>query len=133
MQPENYNRDLNWISLFFLLIVSLLPFTTAFLGQYTEFKLAIGIYWLNIFLLSALFYIHWNYAFKKDFISIKGDELKEINKAVRKRIIIAQLLYLFGALLCFVNPYLSIGFIILVQLNYAFAFFSPRIPKKNKN
>jgi uncharacterized membrane protein len=128
----NYNRDLNWNSLFFLLGVSLLPFTTAFLGQYTTFKLAIGIYWLNILLLGVLLYIHWRYAFKNNFITVQGEELKKIDNAIRKRIIIAQLLYLFGALLCFINPFLSIGFIILVQLNYAFAFFSPRIPKKQK-
>ncbi|MES1225814.1 MAG: TMEM175 family protein, partial [Bacteroidota bacterium] len=91
---ENYNRDLNWNSLFFLLCVSLLPFTTAFLGQYTTFKLAIGIYWLNILLLGMLLFIHWNYAYKNGFISVKGDQLENINKAVRKRIIIAQLLYL---------------------------------------
>ena len=129
---ENYNRDLNWNSLFFLLLVSLLPFTTAFLGQYIAFKLAIGIYWLNILLLGLLLYIHWNYACKKNFISLQKDEMKAIDKAIRRRIIVAQALYLFGALLCFINPYISIGFIILVQLNYAFAFFSRRIPKKPK-
>jgi uncharacterized membrane protein len=129
---ENYNRDLNWNSLFFLLLVSLLPFTTAFLGEYIEFRLAIGLYWLNIFLLGFLLYIHWVYAFKNKFISLKGDELEAIDKAIRRRIIIAQVLYLFGALLSFINSYVSIGFIILVQLNYAFAFFSPRIPKKIK-
>ena len=127
---KNYNRDLNWNSLFFLLFVSLLPFTTAFLGQYTTFKLAIAIYWLNILLLGLLLYIHWDYACKKDFISVSGTELQVIDKAIRRRIVIAQLLYFSGALLCFISVYLSIGFIILVQLNYAFAFFSPRIPKK---
>ncbi len=34
-------------------------------------------------------------------------------------------LYPFGALLCLVSTYVSIGFIILVQLNYAVA---PRLP-----
>ncbi len=131
---ERYNRDLNWNALFFLLLVSLLPFTTAFLGQYTAFKLAIAIYWLNIFLLGLLLYIHWNYARKHNFVSIKDpEELKAIDTAIRKRIIIAQCLYLFGALLCFINPYISIAFIIAVQLNYAFAIISGRGPKKGKS
>jgi hypothetical protein len=34
---------------------------------------------------------------------------------------IAQSLYAFGALLCIFNTYWSIGFIVLVQLNYAIA------------
>jgi hypothetical protein len=49
---------------------------------------------------------------------------KVIDKAVRKRVIVAQSLYLFGALLCFISTYVSIAFIILVQLNYAFACFT---------
>jgi hypothetical protein len=43
---------------------------------------------------------------------------------VRRRIVVAQALYGFGALLCVVNTYLSIGFIVLMQLNFAIA---PRI------
>ncbi len=44
---------------------------------------------------------------------------------VRRRIITAQTLYAFGALLCiFGTPY-AVAFIFLVQLNYAIA---PRIP-----
>jgi hypothetical protein len=38
-----------------------------------------------------------------------------------RRILIAQSLYAFGALLCIFNTYWSIGFIVLVQLNYAIA------------
>ena len=130
---EKYNRDLSWNALFFLLLVSLLPFTTAFLGQYTTFKLAVGIYWLNILLLGLLLYLHWNYACKHNFISIKESEtFKAIDTAIRRRIVIAQCLYLFGALLCFISTYISIAFIIAVQLNYAFAIVSGRASKKNK-
>ncbi len=129
---ENYNRDLSWNSLFFLLLISLLPFTTAFLGEYIEFKLAIGIYWLKNLLFGVMIYAHWHYAYKKNFIALKGKELEAIDKAIRKRVIVAQSLYLFGALLCFINSYLSIGFIILVQLNYALAIFSSRLRKRNK-
>ncbi|XZF15567.1 TMEM175 family protein [Chitinophagaceae bacterium MMS25-I14] len=127
---ERYNRDLNWNSLFFLLLVSLLPFTTAFLGEHIEFKTAIALYWLNILLLGIILYIHWNYACKNHFIAVDGEEFNAIDKAVRKRIIVAQVLYFAGGLLCFVNTYLSISFIIVVQLNYAFAIFSGRLPKK---
>ena len=43
------------------------------------------------------------------------------------RVVIAQSLYAFGALLCVVSNYASIGFIVLVQLNYAVA---PRFGKR---
>jgi TMEM175 potassium channel family protein len=45
----------------------------------------------------------------------------DVGKAVEKRILIAQALYGIGALLCLINTYVSIGFIVLVQLNYAIA------------
>jgi uncharacterized membrane protein len=127
---ERYDRNLNWNTLFFLLLVSLLPFTTAFLGDHLHFKIAVILYWLNILLLGWLLYIHWNYAYKNDFILGEAKTLEAVNIAIRKRIIVAQCLYFFGMLLCFVNTYLSISFIIAVQLNYAFAFFQGRFNKK---
>jgi uncharacterized membrane protein len=123
---ERYDRNLNWTTLFFLLVISLFPFSTAFLGEHINFKLAIGIYWLNILLAGLFIYFHWHYAGKHNFLSVEGEEKKAIDKAIRNRVIIAQSLYLVGALLCFINTYISIGFIILVQLNYAFAIISKK-------
>ncbi|HMZ95055.1 MAG TPA: TMEM175 family protein [Chitinophagales bacterium] len=119
---EKSDRNLNWINLIFLLFVTMLPFTTAFLGDYTNFKFPIFIYWLNIFMLGVLLYINWNYAYKKGFVNENTKE--DINNPLRKRIIYAQTLYFIGALLCFINPYISITFIILIQMNYAFGFVS---------
>lgn len=130
---KEYNRDLTWNTLFFLLLVSLLPFTTAFLGAYITFRFALLLYWLNIFLLGLVLYLHWGLALKKKFVSLEGEALAEADKAIRRRIVTAQALYLAGALMCFISIYLSIGFIILVQLNYAFAFFAGRGLQKKKN
>ncbi len=118
------DRNLSWITLLFLLFVSVLPFTTAFLGDYIDHNFAIGIYWFNIFILGLVLYIGWSYAERNDFID---DEVKQnISGAIKKRIIVSQSLYFVGALLGFVNPYLGIGVIIAIQLNYAFAFFNRR-------
>jgi len=125
---ERSDRHLNWICLFFLLFVSVLPFTTAFLSEHIHFKLAIGLYWLNIFLLGLVIYIQWNYAYPHHCISGTQEERKATDNLIRKRIITAQALYVVGASLCFINNYLSIVAIILVQLNYALALFT----KKNK-
>ncbi|GAA5091232.1 TMEM175 family protein [Chryseobacterium ginsengisoli] len=115
------DRNLNWINLLFLLFVSTLPFSTAFLGDHISFKFSIFLYWLNIFLMGLMLYINWHYAYKHNFIN--EETVNEVYIPIRRRIIYAQALYFAGALLCFINPYLSIAFIIAVQLNYAFAFF----------
>jgi hypothetical protein len=52
---------------------------------------------------------------------MKEEVTVEIFAANQCRIVIAQSLYAFGALLCIINTYVSIGFIVLVQLNYPLA------------
>ena len=52
---------------------------------------------------------------------VKEVTAPEIRGAICRRILIAQSLYAFGALLCVVSNYLSIAFIVLIQLNYAIA------------
>jgi uncharacterized membrane protein len=115
------DRNLNWISLFFLLFVSVLPFTTAFLSEHIHFKFSIALYWLNIFVLGIALLIHWKYAEKHGYIDLPENEKAAVGKAISGRIIIAQTLYALAALLCFVNIYLSLFVTILIQLNYALA------------
>lgn len=123
-----YDRNLSWYSLFFLLFVSLIPFTTNILSNHITNEVSIGIYWLNIFALGIMLHIHWHYAFKHNYLALPDSERDLIDKAVRKRLITAQSLYASGALLCFISPYLSITFIIIVQLNYALGIISPKNP-----
>jgi hypothetical protein len=55
---------------------------------------------------------------------VKDDMPPDVPAAIKRRIVIGQSLYAFGAFLCIFNTYWSITFIVLVQLNYAIA---PRI------
>lgn len=115
------DRNLNWINLIFLLFVSVLPFTTAFLGDYIDYNFGIALYWLNLFLMGLMLYINWHYVTKNNFVEKEVQE--EVSDAIKRRIIVSQSLYFGGALLCFINSYLAISVIIAIQLNYAFAFF----------
>jgi len=119
------DRNLFWINIFLLMIVSLIPFTTSFLSRHIEFKLAVIIYWVNIFLLGVIVYAHWDYVMRSGYVE-SDLPVSTINKVIRKRVIVAQSLYLVGALLCFISTYLSVFFIIAVQLGYAFALFETR-------
>ncbi len=115
------DRHLNWISLFFLLVVSLIPFTTAFLSRFITFKFAIGLYWLNIMLLGLMLGINWRYVLKHNLLNIDEIERKEVSQAIKRRFVEAHSLYTIGTLLCFINTYCSIIMLILVQLNFALA------------
>jgi uncharacterized membrane protein len=116
------DRNLAWIHLGFLLAVTLMPFSTGLLAEFLDYRTALVIYWLNILLLGVMLFASWRYAFRAGLI--KDDTTAEVRASAERRIIIAQALYAFGALLCVISTYLSIGFIVLVQLNYAIA---PRI------
>jgi uncharacterized membrane protein len=119
------SRDLTWIHLAFLFTITLMPLTTRLLAEFITYRTALLLYWLNILLPGAMLYWSWTYVTRHELI--KEDTAAEIRGAICRRVLIAQSLYAFGAALCVVNNYLSIGFIVLVQLNYAIA---PRFGKR---
>jgi uncharacterized membrane protein len=117
------NRDLTWLHLTLLAIVTVLPFTTRLLADFFTYPLAFVIYWLNIMLLGVAVYVTWAYAERAKLV--RDDAPRELSGAFRRRVIVAQSLYAVGALIGFLSVPLGIALIILIQLNYAFA---PRLP-----
>jgi uncharacterized membrane protein len=121
---ERGDRNLSWLELAFLAAVAITPFSTALLAEFIQLRLALVLYWANIALLGALVYACWAYADRAGLV--RADVGPEVAHLIRRRIGVAQALYLVGMLLCVVNTYWSIAFIVLVQLFFAVA---PRIPR----
>ena len=119
-------RSLSWIHIGFLFMVSITPFSTRLLAEFPKYRFALVTYWLNILLLGGALYISWVCA--KNNGLLKNEVSAELISAIERRIVVAQMLYALGALLCVFSNYLSIAFIVLVQLNYAIAprFMRPR-------
>ena len=115
---ERSSRSLTWIHLAFLFVVTMVPFSTALLAEFTRYRLALVVYWFNVLLLGATLYWSWVCAVGSGLV--KPDIPAQASDAIKRRIVIAQSLYGFGALLCVVSTYLSIGVIVLVQLSYVF-------------
>jgi uncharacterized membrane protein len=120
-------RDLTWIHLGFLFAVTLLPLSTRLLAEFITYRGALLIYWLNILILGAMLYWSWTHATHANLV--KDDTPDEVRASICKRILIAQSLYAVGAALCVINTWVSIGAIVLVQLNYALA---PRLWRRKK-
>jgi uncharacterized membrane protein len=120
-------RDLTWIHLAFLFAVTLLPLSTRLLAEFITYRSALLIYWLNILAMGAILYWSWKLATHEGLI--KTDTPEEVRASICKRIVIAQSLYAAGAALCVINTWVSIGAIVLVQLNYAIA---PRFRRRKK-
>jgi uncharacterized membrane protein len=119
---DQSNRDLTWLHLGFLFAVTLLPFTTQLLSEFITYRVALLAYWANILLLGMALYATWGRAIRAKLV--KADMPVDIAASICRRILFGQLLYAFGAALCVFNTYVSIGFIISVQLYYV---ISPRV------
>jgi len=117
------DRTLSWMHLFFLFAVSMTPFSTMLLAGFIAYRVALLVYWFNLLLLGGTLYFTWICA--QGLGLVRDDLSPAVATAIKRRIVIGQSLYAFGALLCLVSTYVSIGFILLVQLNYAVA---PRLP-----
>lgn len=117
------NRDLSWLHFGFLFFVTVMPFSTSLIAEFVAYRLALVVYWANILLLGVTLYASWRYARRAGLV--RDEATVALACAVERRILVAQLLYAAGALLCIGSPYWSIGFILLVQLNYVLA---PRLP-----
>jgi uncharacterized membrane protein len=113
------DRDLTWIHFAFLATIATLPFSTSLLAHYITFRTALVVYWINILVLGLTLFWSWHHARQKNLI--KPELPPAFVGAVHRRILIAQLLYAAGALLCLIDTYVSIAFIIVVQLIYALA------------
>jgi uncharacterized membrane protein len=120
-------RDLTWIHLGFLFAITLMPLSTRLLAEFITYRLALGIYWLNIFVAGAMLYWSWKHVTRHGLI--KPDTSPEVRASICKRVVIAQSLYACGAALCVINTWVSIAVIVLVQLNYAIA---PRLSRHTK-
>lgn len=112
-------RDLTWIHLGFLFAITGMPLSTRLLAEFINYRVALGIYWLNIFVPGAMLFWGWAYATRANLV--KAATPDEVRGSICRRILIAQSLYAAGALLCLINTWCSIATIVVVQLNYAIA------------
>jgi uncharacterized membrane protein len=113
------DRSYAWINIVFLMMVSLVPFSTALLAEFIEYRIALLIYWANLLVLGVLI---GGLLFRaRHFGLLKEDLPPDYYVAVVRRVVIAQALYAFGAALCVFSTWWSIGFIVTVQLIYAIA------------
>ena len=117
------DRNLTWIHLSFLALVAVMPFSTELLAEFITFRAALILYWANVLLIGVALYASWWYASSAGLV--KAGTSPATTDAIERRIVVAQTLYAVGAALCVFDTYWSIGFIVLVQLNYA---ISPPIP-----
>jgi len=119
------DRTLSWISLGFLFVVSLLPFSAALLAHYVHLRVAVGVYWLNILLLGAGLEAAARYG--RTLVPGDDQQARARLTTFRRRILLAQALYALAALICLISTTASVIALALVQLYF---IVSPRLPHR---
>ena len=108
------DRGYTWINLLFLMLVSLVPFSTALLSEFIAYRVALLVYWFNLLMLGLILLAATRHA--RTFGLLKPDTPADVERAILRRLYVSQALYAVGAGLCIVSTGWSIAFIFAVQI-----------------
>ena len=110
------NSVFAWINIILLLLVVLVPFSTALIGEYHIYsKIAVIFYGINGFLGMLMLNIIWWYATKNKRLVDKDIELKTV-KQFQIRIMMGTAVFIPAVALALINPLISIVIYIFVVL-----------------
>ena len=109
------DRTFTWVQLTFLGVIVAIPFSTELLAEFITFRVALLVYWANIFIAGIT--LAWSLWHMRH-TALLRDGRAEVVTLLRRRLVVAQMLYFLGATLCVFSTYWSIGFIVAVQLYY---------------
>lgn len=111
------DRVFLWINLFFLMFVSLLPFTTALLGRYPDLRLPYAMYGLHLIAIGIIVYGQWSYATKHHRLT-DHDVAPWLVRAVKRRILVAPAVSALAIAASLVSMPLSLFFYVLLPFYY---------------
>ncbi len=111
------DRTALWINILFLMSVSLLPFTAAFIGHYLHDELAIALYGLNLIIIGLIAFVHWTYATVHHRL-VDHSIPDAFVSGVKRRIAVAPLLCILAIVVSPLSTTLSLVIYALIPLYY---------------
>ena len=117
------DRNENIIALFYLMFVSILPFSASFLSRNLWSRVAVGFYVLNLLCILSFHSFHWLYSFYSGLVKVEGKEGIAIHREIMRRAKIAFLAYAIVVACCFFSSYLALSSTILVHVILTFGGF----------
>jgi uncharacterized membrane protein len=126
------DRNENVIALFYLMFVSLLPFSTSFLSEHLWSRIATGFYIFNIVLIILFNILHWYYSYHVGLVKVDGNEEFVIHKAILSRTRTAFVAYAILIGCCFFSSYVALCGFILVHIIFTFSGFIKMLNSKRK-
>jgi uncharacterized membrane protein len=111
------NRTLLWITVFYLMFIAFIPFSTALIGQYGDQQISVIIYGINIIIVQVWAYLEWKYATKEHRLVDSDLDPKFIVKMSR-RLILGSILYLIVIAVSFLSTHVSLILFVLIPIYY---------------
>jgi len=126
------DRKENIIALFYLMFVSLLPFSTSFLSEHLWSRVVVGFYIFNILLILSFHTIHWCYSYYTGLVTVEGNDGIVIHKAIMRRAKTVFMAYAIVIGFCLFSSYLALCGAILVHVIFTFGGFIEMLYSKRK-
>ena len=118
---KKLDHKLIWLNVFYLLFVSLLPFTAALLGRYPENQVAVIVYAIQLLALVLSQYSIWRHASHHKNLVVE-DLDPRVNTLANRVCFFAVGAYLLAIALSFVNVNLTLIIYALIPLPYIFGW-----------
>jgi TMEM175 potassium channel family protein len=109
------NRTLFWITIFYLMLIAFIPFSTAFIGGYGDQQISGVIYGINIIIVLAWSHLQWKYATKEHHL-VDSDLDPKFIAIMSRRQFVGIILYAFAIAISFLNTQVSLILFILVPV-----------------
>jgi uncharacterized membrane protein len=114
---KRVNRVFAWITIFYLMFVAFVPFSTALLGEYTDQQIPVMIYGINIAAAGFWAAVQWWYA-AKDHRLIDPDLDPTFITIMSRRGFVGIIIYLIAVALSFVSTTISLVLFIAIPIYY---------------
>ena len=111
------DRPFLWINIFFLMGVSLIPFSTGLLGQFPEDRAALAVYGLNLIMVGGFLYAAWSYA-ARNYRLVESHMHPEVVRLAKYRIAVGPAASILAICVSFVSGRWSLVIFALIPLLY---------------
>jgi uncharacterized membrane protein len=111
------NRVFVWISIFHLMFIAFIPFSTALLGEYYDQQISVVVYGINIAVTASWAYVQWWYA-TKDHRLVDADLDPIFIRIMSRRSVVGIFFYLIAVALSFVSIQVSLVLFVAIPIYY---------------
>lgn len=111
------NRVFVWFTIFHLMFIAFIPFSTALLGEYTDQQISVAIYGINIAIAGSWASVQWWYATRGHRL-VEADLDPKLITIMSRRGIIGIIIYLTAAALSFASTTVSLVLFIFIPVFY---------------